>query len=135
MSDKILRSFEEGRFNPFQFRHVVVVHSMQDLRKVRPPMVVLASSPDMESGFARELFTEWCSNEKNCVLLTNRSTSGTLARRLIDHYCINFKISAIENNIHVQNNHRHNICKKFLLFNCKMQIYSASISNSGRIAI
>lgn len=39
MSDKILRSFEEGRYNPFQFRHVQLCHSMMELQRVRSPKV------------------------------------------------------------------------------------------------
>ena len=65
--------------------------------------VVLASMPDMECGFARELFLQvapvlcsileqrftlccqWCTNPKNSVILTSRSSPGTLARQLIAH--------------------------------------------------
>ena len=47
--------------------------------------VVLASIPDMECGFSRDLFTQWCSNSKNTIILTNRTSPGTLARQLIDN--------------------------------------------------
>lgn len=47
--------------------------------------VVLASTPDMQSGFSREIFTQWCSNPKNTVILTTRTSPGTLARTLIDN--------------------------------------------------
>ena len=47
--------------------------------------VVLASMPDMECGFARDLFLQWCTNPKNSVILTSRSSPGTLARQLIVH--------------------------------------------------
>jgi len=45
---------------------------------------VLASSPDLETGFAREIFMQWCQDSKNCVILTNRSGPGTLGRLLVD---------------------------------------------------
>lgn len=32
--------------------------------------VVLVSGLDMESGFSRELFLEWCSDPKNTVIVT-----------------------------------------------------------------
>uniref|UniRef100_A0A1I7XJ10 Cleavage and polyadenylation specificity factor subunit 2 n=1 Tax=Heterorhabditis bacteriophora TaxID=37862 RepID=A0A1I7XJ10_HETBA len=67
MSDKILKSFETGRYNPFAFRHVQLCHSHLELTRVRSPKVVLCSGIDMESGFSRELFLEWCSDTRNTV--------------------------------------------------------------------
>lgn len=39
MSEKILRIFEAGRHNPFQFRFVKFCHSLIDLNRVRSPKV------------------------------------------------------------------------------------------------
>jgi cleavage and polyadenylation specificity factor subunit 2 len=72
MSDKLMRSFEGARNNPFQFKHLQLCHSLHELQKVSSPKVVLASSPDMESGFSRELFLQWCSNPNNSVIITTR---------------------------------------------------------------
>jgi len=47
--------------------------------------VVLASVPDMQCGYSRELFLQWCSSAKNCIILTNRTQPGTLSRILIDN--------------------------------------------------
>lgn len=47
--------------------------------------VVLASVPDLQSGFSRELFSRWCEDKKNTIILTNRTTKGTLARQLIEN--------------------------------------------------
>lgn len=85
MSDKLMRSFEGARNNPFQFKHLQLCHSLNELGKVPSPKVVLASSPDMESGFSRELFLQWCSNPNNSVIITTRTSPGTLARDLIDN--------------------------------------------------
>ena len=41
--------------------------------------------PDMECGFARDLFLQWCSNPKNSVILTSKASKGTLARDLQDN--------------------------------------------------
>jgi len=46
--------------------------------------VVLASTPDMECGFSRELFLQWCTNPQNSIILTSRTSPGTLARDLIE---------------------------------------------------
>ncbi|ESO87748.1 hypothetical protein LOTGIDRAFT_234977 [Lottia gigantea] len=47
--------------------------------------VVLASTPDLQSGFSRDLFIAWCGNPKNSIVLTTRTSPGTLARELIDN--------------------------------------------------
>uniref|UniRef100_A0A8C3ADF8 Cleavage and polyadenylation specificity factor subunit 2 n=1 Tax=Cyclopterus lumpus TaxID=8103 RepID=A0A8C3ADF8_CYCLU len=85
MSDKLMRCFEDKRNNPFQFRHLTLCHSLADLARVPSPKVVLCSQPDLESGFSRELFIQWCQDAKNSVILTYRTTPGTLARYLIDN--------------------------------------------------
>ncbi|XP_010880557.2 cleavage and polyadenylation specificity factor subunit 2 isoform X1 [Esox lucius] len=85
MSDKLMRCFEDKRNNPFQFRHLSLCHSLADLARVPSPKVVLCSQPDLESGFSRELFIQWCQEAKNSVILTYRTTPGTLGRYLIDN--------------------------------------------------
>ncbi|XP_046685659.1 probable cleavage and polyadenylation specificity factor subunit 2 [Homalodisca vitripennis] len=84
MSDKLMRSFEGARNNPFQFKHVQLCHSMAELNRVSSPKVVLASSADMECGFSRELFLQWCTKPNNSIIITNRTSPGTLARELVD---------------------------------------------------
>ena len=85
MSEKLMRNFEGKRNNPFQFRHLKLCHSMSELNKVPSPKVVLASMPDLEAGFGRELFLQWGSNPRNSIILTSRTPKGTLARDLIDN--------------------------------------------------
>lgn len=50
MSDKVLKSFEVGRYNPFQFRHVQLCHTHIDLIRVRSPKVLIVE--DFFSGGA-----------------------------------------------------------------------------------
>lgn len=84
MSDKLMKSFEGARNNPFQFKHVQLCHSLAELNKVPSPKVVLASTPDMECGFSRELFLQWAPKAVNSIIITNRSPPGTLARQLLE---------------------------------------------------
>ncbi|XP_030854971.1 cleavage and polyadenylation specificity factor subunit 2 [Strongylocentrotus purpuratus] len=84
MSDKVMRAFEDRRNNPFQFKHLKLCHNLKELAKVPDPKVVLASVPDLECGYSRELFIQWSGDAKNSVILTNRTSHGTLARRLIE---------------------------------------------------
>lgn len=53
---------------------------------------VLASMPDLECGFSRDLFIGWCSNPRNSIIVTNKTSQSTLARRLID----NLKVTSLE---------------------------------------
>lgn len=85
MSDKLMRTFEGARNNPFQFKHLQLCHSIAELSRVPSPKVVLASTPDMECGFSRELFLQWSSNPQNSIIITNRTSPGTLARQLIEN--------------------------------------------------
>jgi len=83
MSEKLMRSFEGQRNNPFNFKHLKLCHSMSEVNKVPSPKVVLASMPDLECGFSRELFALWATHPKNSIILTSRSPKGTLAHDLI----------------------------------------------------
>jgi len=96
MSDQILRAFEDHHANPFHFKHLQLCHSLQELAKVPSPKVVLASVTDLECGFSRELFMEWCQSPRNCVVLTCRTTPGTLTRKLIENPMLR-KVSLIVN--------------------------------------
>lgn len=84
MSDKVMKAFEDKRNNPFHFKHLKLCHSLKELSKVPEPKTVLASVPDLECGYSRQLFIQWSSNPKNSVVLTSRTSPGTLARTLIE---------------------------------------------------
>ncbi|XP_026691028.2 cleavage and polyadenylation specificity factor subunit 2-like [Ciona intestinalis] len=84
MSDKIINSFTDQRNNPFHFKHLKLCHNLGDLAQVPQPKCVLASTADMECGFARQLFIRWAADPRNTVIITSRSTKGTLSRTLID---------------------------------------------------
>lgn len=85
MSDKLMKNFEGARNNPFQFKHVKLCHTLADLNNVPSPKVVLCSTPDLESGFSRDLFVQWAPGPNNSIIITKRSSPGTLARDLIDN--------------------------------------------------
>ncbi|XP_039963215.1 probable cleavage and polyadenylation specificity factor subunit 2 [Bactrocera tryoni] len=85
MSDKLMKSFEGARNNPFQFRHMQLCHNLAELAKMSSPKVVLASTPDLESGFTRELFVQWAANPLNSIIITSRTSQGTLAMDLVEN--------------------------------------------------
>lgn len=45
---------------------------------------MLASTPDLQCGFSRSLFVEWCDNPKNTIVFTEKSSKNTLATTLIE---------------------------------------------------
>ena len=85
MSENLMKQMGDKKANPFQFKYLKLCTSMAEVNKVPSPKVVLASMPDMECGFARDLFLQWCSNPKNTLILTSRAAPGTLARDLQDN--------------------------------------------------
>ncbi|ODN01603.1 putative cleavage and polyadenylation specificity factor subunit 2 [Orchesella cincta] len=96
MGEKLQKAHESTRVNPFQLRNVQVCHTLLELSQIASPKVVVTSSADLESGFARELFLQWCQSSNNSVILTNRTSPGTLARRLIEDHspgkCITIEV-------------------------------------------
>ncbi|XP_055338680.1 cleavage and polyadenylation specificity factor subunit 2-like [Paramacrobiotus metropolitanus] len=85
MSDKLVRGFEDNRQNPFAFTNVQLCHSQSELKKVKSPKVVVASPPDLECGFSRNLFMDYARHAKNTIVFTYRTTVGTLAHFLIQN--------------------------------------------------
>lgn len=90
MSDKIINSFTDQRNSPFEFKHLKLCHNLGDLAQVSHPKCVLASTLDMESGFSRQLFVRWCSDPRNAVIVTGRTSRGTLSNTLITNPTISF---------------------------------------------
>ena len=39
MSEKLMRTFEDSRTNPFQFQHINLCHNLEELAKVSNPKV------------------------------------------------------------------------------------------------
>lgn len=87
MSDKLTKAFEGARNNPFQFKHINLCHTLADIYKLPAgPKVVLASTPDMESGFTRDLFVQWAGNPNNSIIFTTRTGPGSLSMDLVENY-------------------------------------------------
>jgi cleavage and polyadenylation specificity factor subunit 2 len=88
MNNKIVQSFEVGRYNPFDFKHIKLCCSLSELNRIQTPSknkLVLASTADLQSGFSRNLFAEWCENPKNTIIFTSRTSPDTLAAQLIEN--------------------------------------------------
>jgi cleavage and polyadenylation specificity factor subunit 2 len=82
-SDELSKKFADDRQNPYEFRHIQCISSLEDLEGVHGPKVVLASSATLDSGFSREIFLEWCSDHRNQVLFTQRAGPTSLSSELL----------------------------------------------------
>lgn len=68
--------------NPFDFRNVECIKDIQAFRDTGP-CVMMASPGMLQSGFSRELFEKWCSNEKNGIVIPGYCVEGTLAKEIL----------------------------------------------------
>mmetsp|Transcript_1411 Transcript_1411/g.2857 ORF Transcript_1411/g.2857 Transcript_1411/m.2857 type:complete len:872 (+) Transcript_1411:98-2713(+) len=92
MGNEVLNTFE-SRTNqhPFALKHVRIFQSLEELCAAHPlsrPKVIFSTSPHLEGGDSRELFFRLCSEPRNLLWLLGISSSGTLARQLLDDFVI-----------------------------------------------
>lgn len=84
MSDDIRDRFESSRDNPFKFKYLQLKQQLSDLRFLTQPITVLATQPDLESGFARDLFALWSTDPKNSIIFTQRPGLNTLGYQVLN---------------------------------------------------
>lgn len=83
MSDAIVSAFDSKRENPFRFRHVQVVHGLDQVESLPSPKVVLTPLPSLDYGFSRVLFLQRiAADPRALVLMSDRPEPGTFAFRL-----------------------------------------------------
>lgn len=68
--------------NPFDFRNVESIKDVHTFKDAGP-CVMMASPGMLQSGFSRDLFERWCSNEKNGVVIPGYCVEGTLAKEIL----------------------------------------------------
>jgi len=84
MGDAISQAFDTTRENPFDFKHLKLVHTIEELKALTKPLCILASGGSLAPGFARDILAEWAQFSACLVLFTDRSFEGSLARRIIE---------------------------------------------------
>ncbi|CAH2070281.1 unnamed protein product [Thlaspi arvense] len=80
MNDRIRSQFANS--NPFVFKHISALNSIDDFRDVGPS-VVMASPGGLQSGFSRQLFDMWCTDKKNACIVPGYMVEGSLAKTII----------------------------------------------------
>ncbi|PJF18481.1 Beta-Casp domain-containing protein [Paramicrosporidium saccamoebae] len=80
MNDRIRRQIAVS--NPFIFRHVANLRSMEHLKDTGP-CVMMASPAMLQNGLSRELLELWCPNPKNGLIIPGYVVEGTLAKTIL----------------------------------------------------
>lgn len=83
-NERIAKNFDVGRQNPFQFSHIHLIHSLEELDNLPSPKVVLTTSPTLECGFAKDLFLRWAVDPRNSIIFTGSSPPNSFAARVIE---------------------------------------------------
>ncbi|KAF6168873.1 hypothetical protein GIB67_038370 [Kingdonia uniflora] len=81
MNDRIRNQY--GTSNPFEFKHISTLKSIENFDDVGPS-VVMASPGGLQSGLSRQLFDKWCSDSKNACVIPGYVVEGTLAKTIIN---------------------------------------------------
>lgn len=83
MNEKIrLSASSSEKTNPFQFKHIKSIKSIDKIQDMGP-CVVVASPGMLQSGVSRQLLERWAPDPKNAVILTGYSVEGTMAKELL----------------------------------------------------
>uniref|UniRef100_A0A0D9XUK5 Beta-Casp domain-containing protein n=1 Tax=Leersia perrieri TaxID=77586 RepID=A0A0D9XUK5_9ORYZ len=81
MNERIRNQFAQS--NPFHFKHIEPLNSIENFRDVGPS-VVMASPNGLQSGLSRQLFDKWCTDKKNSCVIPGYVVEGTLAKTIIN---------------------------------------------------
>ena len=67
MSGTVMKVFDADRTNPFDFKHVNLVHSVEEI-SFTSPVIVLASSESLDFGHSHALLQQFGKSSSNCIL-------------------------------------------------------------------
>ncbi|GME75603.1 unnamed protein product [[Candida] boidinii] len=82
MNDSIRKKFTETNHNPFHFKYIKNITSMERLDDLNP-CVILASPGMLQNGISRRVLEKWAPDPRNTVLMTGYSIEGTMAKILL----------------------------------------------------
>lgn len=82
MNDNIRRKFAATKTNPFKFKHITSLRSLDRFDDVGP-CVMLASPGMLQNGVSRQLLERWAPDPRNSLIITGYSVEGTMAKHII----------------------------------------------------
>ncbi|CAN6673696.1 endoribonuclease Ysh1p [Trichomonascus vanleenenianus] len=83
MNDNFKKKFRDAGTNPFLFKHIKNIRSLDRFDDFGPSVMVAAPGM-LQNGVSRELLERWAPDPKNILLLTGYSVEGTMAKSIIN---------------------------------------------------
>ena len=82
MNDSIKQQYARTKVNPFQFKHITSLRSLDKFDDIGP-CVMLASPGMLQNGVSRQLLERWAPDARNSLIITGYSVEGTMAKHII----------------------------------------------------
>lgn len=82
MNESIRKKFRSENSNPFKFKYISYIKSLDRIDYFRP-CVVVASPGMLQNGLSRELLERWAPDSRNSLILTGYSVEGTMAKSIL----------------------------------------------------
>lgn len=83
MNESIRKKFRDSRTNPFHFKHIKSIKSLDRFDDLGP-CVMVASPGMLQNGVSRDLLEKWAPDPKNALILTGYSVEGTMAKQILN---------------------------------------------------
>jgi cleavage and polyadenylation specificity factor subunit 2 len=110
MSQSVMKVFDTDRTNPFDFKHLRLIHSLEEISS-STPAVILASSEYLDFGLSHALLASFTRSSSNSILTPFEPLPGSLLARLLNESNLNeikIKVNLLS----------HNNSNSFLFFSC-----------------
>uniref|UniRef100_A0A060T2H7 Endoribonuclease YSH1 n=1 Tax=Blastobotrys adeninivorans TaxID=409370 RepID=A0A060T2H7_BLAAD len=82
MNDDIRRRFRDSSTNPFEFRYIRQLRSLDKFDDLGP-CVMVAAPGMLQNGVSRELLERWAPDSRNALIITGYSVEGTMAKKIL----------------------------------------------------
>lgn len=83
MNDYLKQRFRESKVNPFHFKHVKSIRSLDKFQDIGP-CVMLASPGMLQNGISRQLLERWAPDPRNALIMTGYSVEGTMGKQILN---------------------------------------------------
>lgn len=95
MSGTVMKVFDTDRTNPFDFKHISLIHSPEEI-SFSTPSIILASSESLDYGHSHSLLQHIGKNSANCILSPFDLRPGsTLAHLLSSERSLDINLKVI----------------------------------------
>lgn len=82
MSSSIMKVFDADRTNPFEFKHINLIHSIDEI-SFSYPSIILASSCSLDFGHSHALLQQLGKSSSNCILAPLETGSNSILSKLL----------------------------------------------------